>query len=617
MSNKSKKGIALISILLILVILVMFISAFGTIVTGSQTFAANNAARIMLGQVAEAGIAYVTYKLNEDPAWAESGEHTLPDLKGKFYITFNPDEDYYSINNLTKIISKTRITKPEGTVVPPYTAEIIIKAIIMDDNNRSRLSKYYTVQLVRGDFFDKHVSSEGPILIQGPKLYMDPGTHDKGGIIQSNYADDNTPSISFISNNTMTVTMGRYSSDSTEQIKGSISTPGKIKKDDTVTFDRDYTLDIEGSNKLPQGYIDIKDMIARGTGGSSSIETLAPGIYTIKRTPNHDDNTDPSRVTSYTYNMTYPDGSTHESDTWFNIDENSGDLVITKDIQVNPEGSVNNFNIEFTYNDRRGQDDSVVTDIASNEFPSIPVIEGDEVNATTRNGRVGGEDDGTVRGNQTGGGLSGEYVSSKRGMTHIKEEKPLSYTKPLIVLNQSEDLTPITGIGGNISSDTAARTPFTTIYSTCDTLFGGQLIGTGTVLCDGNLTVKLDKNYGALALLSTDDLNIDVSPGESEKIHFYGLLYSQDDVIIEPETRNAINTESSIFRPNMGVSIYSGDMNKTDDFNFGSGNPVSVKMQLPGKDVCFSNYNGYTRLLEETTGYNYSFPVKVKCYYEM
>ncbi|MEQ8224326.1 MAG: hypothetical protein ABRQ37_18550, partial [Candidatus Eremiobacterota bacterium] len=223
MSNKSKKGIALISILLILVILVMFISAFGTIVTGSQTFAANNATRVMLGQIAEAGIAYANYKLNENPAWAESGEHTLPDLKGKFYITFNPSEDYCSINNLTKIISTKRDSKPTGTVVPPYTAEIIIKATVMDQNNKNKLSKHYTVQLVRGDFFDKHVSSEGPILIDDPKVYTDPGTEDKGGQIQSNYVDDEIPSISFITNNhNMEVSMGRLSSEGKDYIKGVI-----------------------------------------------------------------------------------------------------------------------------------------------------------------------------------------------------------------------------------------------------------------------------------------------------------------------------------------------------------------------------------------------------------
>ncbi len=625
MLNVSKKGIALISILLIMVILVMFISAFGTIVTGSQTFAANNATRVMLGQIAEAGIAYVTYKLNENPAWAENGEHTLNDIKGKFYITFNPSEDYCSINNLTKIISAARNTEPAGTVVPPYTAEIIIKATVMDQNNRNKLSKYYTVQLVRGDFFDKHVSSEGPILIDDPKLYMDPGTKDKGGQIQSNYVDDEIPSISFItSGHNMEVSMGHIDPESKGYIKGVISTPGIINRPLSVNFDADTTSSIQGSSKLPQGYLDIKDMIARGTGTSSSIEILKPGVYTVNREALYEDSkeaSDKKTFTGYAYSMTYPDGSIHERDEWFDIDLDSGDVIIKKDILVNPEGSVRNFNITFgNYNNRRTQENSVPANIAAADFPAIPVIEGDEViEAST----------GDITSTGTGAGLTGEYVTGNNGMTQIHEED-ISYANPLIRLGPVDTLDMINGTGGGndngVKISQGSGGPgtgdpeFTTIYSNCNTSFDGQIIGTGTILCDGTLSAKLDKNYGALALLSTDDLTINISSIEQETIHFYGLLYSQDDVIMKPPidiTSAPVGKLPQQPRPNMGVAIYSGDMNKSDDLTIGGAYPVSIKLRLPKKDVLFRNYNGYTRLLEEATGYNYSFPVKVKCYYEM
>ncbi|MEQ8224442.1 MAG: hypothetical protein ABRQ37_19140, partial [Candidatus Eremiobacterota bacterium] len=385
------------------------------------------------------------------------------------------------------------------------------------------------------------------------------------------------------------------------------------------------TSSIQGSSKLPKGYIDIKDMIARGTGTSSSIKILKPGVYTVNREALYEDNkevSDTQTFTGYAYSMTYPDGTIHESDEWFDIDLDSGDVIIKKDILVNPEGSVKNFNIAFgNYDNRRTQEDKIPADIAASDFPAIPVIEGDEVKEQSG---ITGEVTGAAG---TGTGLTGEYVTNNYGMTQVDEEA-ISYTAPLIRLGRIDTVEETTGPGTGddsgvkVSLESDGEPEFTTIYSNCNTSFGGQLIGTGTVLCDGTLNAKLDKNYGALALLSTDDLTINISPIEQETVHFYGLLYSQDDVIMKPP----IGTEGSPLgkiphqpRPNMGVSIYSGDMNKSDDLTIGGayGNPVSVKLRLPKKDVLFRNYYGYTRLLEESTGYNYSFPVKVKCYYEM
>lgn len=397
---RKNHGIALITVLIILVILVMFIVAFGTIITGSQNNVANYSSNITLEEVAEAGMAYIIYKLNEDPSWASFGppyetiEKQLDGVKGRFYITFDPAEDYCSINNLTKSNSATRSTKPGGKV-PPYTGEIIIKASISDSGQNIKSTKYYSVQLVRGDFFDKHVSSEGPVVIADVAQYIDEGglpqptpsvgyaslgAFDKSGIIHTNY--DAPGSIKFVSAYPMDVVLGGAGQ------KGVISTPGDIVYDDNIiNIDEDSVTILNDSATSPSGYIDIDGIIAkRNLGGGPPPVALQSGKYDIAREDvTVDDDGDPETpevFDHYSYTM-YFDGSEYNLASgggWAEIDLNSGDLILKKDIYVSGDEP---FNINFNYYHRMGYHGEAPPGFALGDFPARPLAEGDDGDPST------------------------------------------------------------------------------------------------------------------------------------------------------------------------------------------------------------------------------------------
>jgi len=107
-----KNGIALISTIMIVSILVMIMVSMVFILTNSTYMTGRYIDDNIAIQVAEAGVAYAIRQLNANPSWRgdvldESGIYRqtdiyLPDIKGKFYITFNPSKDYCSCNNLKK-----------------------------------------------------------------------------------------------------------------------------------------------------------------------------------------------------------------------------------------------------------------------------------------------------------------------------------------------------------------------------------------------------------------------------------------------------------------------------------------------------------------------------------
>ncbi len=570
------RGIALISILLILVILVMFVVAFGTLITGNQNNVSNYSGKITLQEVAEAGVAYVLYRLNDDPSWAsigppyESIEREMEDVKGRFSITFDPNANYCSVNNLTKSLYQSRTTEPAGTI-PPYTAEIIIKASITDSANNIRSTKYYSVQLTRGDFFDRHLSSEGPVVIASLSKYIDCGEyHTSGGgpgfgnlslgfatkgMIHSNYSDPDTESIKFRSGSPMEVKLGYKE-------KGVVSTPGTIDDSDPdVTFDSNTVVLMEGSASMPEGYIDIDEIVAKGTTSSPPPVTLLPGIYTLER-EEVDDDGDPDTPDLFEYKVKH-DGHDYDpliDGDWAEIDPDSGDFIIKKDIYIDSTDPNSVFEIRFSYDERLKNPGLPSDPIQTEDIPPRPEADGD-------NG--------------------------------ISNPPELAYSFPLIRLEASDP------------------NSYTTIYTNnCNILTSSRVLGTGAIVCDGNLSLSMGDNYGALALLSSEDLYINL-PTENI-LHFYGLLYAKDDVIID--TSNTVNSPpppAPSLNPLMAASIYAGDIDPSDNDDSDPNEPVSLMVDAPEKILEFGRYYGYHELLDEASRYNYAFPVRVKCYYEI
>ena len=565
----------------------MFIVAYGTLITGSQTNASTYSGRIILQELAEAGLGKALYELNKNPEWAsgtpyERVEEDLSDVRGRFLITFDPNEDYCSINNLTKPTSTSRSSKPGGNV-PPYTAEIIIKASLVESNGSIKGSRYYAIQLVRGDFFDKHVSSEGPIIIRNLYKYMDTGTSDRGGAIHSNYndEDDEKPAIKLLSESSlMEICLGSI------RKKGIISSPGLIHKGPNVVLDSPSTVDppLEKSSATPKGDLDINELISRGVAESSPVP-VAPGEYKIEREAVYSggDGLETMVFDHYTYKITHngAEYNLNDHDSWARIDPDSGDFIIEKDIYVKPPShpipghNHDIFRINFTYDDRKTRTGS---DSPAIQSPQRPVAEGETVYEGPVNSNI--------------------PVVLFKDPNVIPDSYPTVFSRCKVEFINSSP---------SISSDPSVDSVV------------APLMGTGAIICEKDLKAGIQKNHGALVLMSCEDINLEAI--FEENITFSGFLYAKDDLHIVPSL-----AVDSWRPPDIGVeapaltaplTMYSGDINPDDNALDDPNNPVSLDINLPYRWITFENYSGYLKLIDEATKYNYAFPVKVKCYYEI
>ncbi|MEQ8187383.1 MAG: hypothetical protein ABRQ39_05370 [Candidatus Eremiobacterota bacterium] len=120
-------GMIMISILMVSVILTMITTSLVVINYYNNEFTSITEGKSMALKVAESGIAYAIYRLNENPAWNTPVNIPMLDVPGRFQITFDNTADYYSVNNLR---FGARDGGWGGVKVPGFSVDLIVTGIV-------------------------------------------------------------------------------------------------------------------------------------------------------------------------------------------------------------------------------------------------------------------------------------------------------------------------------------------------------------------------------------------------------------------------------------------------------------------------------------------------------
>ena len=194
-----KKGMALISVLLLSILLIMIGVSMVFISTNHLHLMGNVESYNKALKAAEAGAEYALAQLNASPAWAEPNSpppEVTKTLKNnsEFIITFDPNDDYYSYNNL---FGSSVYTRPSGDLlsgdVPAYTAEIISVGKSPDG-----ITKILRVLYIRDDAMPANGLACGEISFYSGTITFAGETIDEPGWLYSAWEDPDpspTPSI--------------------------------------------------------------------------------------------------------------------------------------------------------------------------------------------------------------------------------------------------------------------------------------------------------------------------------------------------------------------------------------------------------------------------------------
>lgn len=124
-----KRGMALITILMMLIILVMLVTAMVALNSNNLFYSAIYHNRVSALIAAESGVAYAIYALQEDPSW--NPEFLEKEIKGgKFTIKFYREgygrQDFYSINNLGLTTGNIQDGAFDGSDVLKDSVDLIV-----------------------------------------------------------------------------------------------------------------------------------------------------------------------------------------------------------------------------------------------------------------------------------------------------------------------------------------------------------------------------------------------------------------------------------------------------------------------------------------------------------
>ncbi|MEQ8224795.1 MAG: hypothetical protein ABRQ37_20925, partial [Candidatus Eremiobacterota bacterium] len=162
--KKRPDGMVIISILMVSVILTMITTSLVVINYYNNEFTSITEDKAMAMKVAESGIAYAIYCLNENPAWQKTEHIDMMYIPADFDITFNKNAEYYSVNNL----KNGAIDGGWGGVkVPGFSVDLIITGTV--HRGDSNIKKHLRVILQR-DFNYPGSFSSGQTVVDADTL---------------------------------------------------------------------------------------------------------------------------------------------------------------------------------------------------------------------------------------------------------------------------------------------------------------------------------------------------------------------------------------------------------------------------------------------------------------
>ena len=188
--ENEKKGMVLVSILFVTIIMLILTTSLLTLHHNNLRFTSIMENQVAARKVAEAGVAYALYALENDPDW-EAGPsnkivYNMPEVNGRFEISFDSSAGgYYSVNNLLN--GQDPNGAFDGGSVPAFSVDLIVAGIIEKGN--TDVVKRLRV-IVQGDpFFDGALTS-GRINVNAKSLEVSradaSGNDDQPGTIHSN-----------------------------------------------------------------------------------------------------------------------------------------------------------------------------------------------------------------------------------------------------------------------------------------------------------------------------------------------------------------------------------------------------------------------------------------------
>lgn len=284
---RQKKGLAIISVMLLTVLMVMMTTSIIFISTNLLNMTGNVESKTQALKAAEAGIAYAYAELNANASWGyknsdgkwgsdglmspPSQTYDLQDKSGSFTITFDSSNSYYSYNNLFNKV------KNDTSGTPAYTAKIISTGRSANGKSVERLQ----VIFVRSDVYNATVISQGKITMgignEISILGKKKGSDIQPGRLHSNWVDPNDLSRFAVSGGNINVTV---KTDINSPDKGLVSACGNIELDNSS-----YKGQIrKHAPKENISTIDIENIISDVKNDpNSSTSSLPSGTYTIMR----------------------------------------------------------------------------------------------------------------------------------------------------------------------------------------------------------------------------------------------------------------------------------------------------------------------------------------------
>ncbi len=157
-----KKGMVIISILMVTVVLLIMTTSMLIIHSSTLGFITTFEKQTMARKLAESGVAYALYSLKNDSSWGDPNDPnchlitvSVPEVNGKFEIAFNRSASFYSFNNIMNGADPNGGYNNAG--VPGYSVDLIVTGII--DPGSSQVSKKYRVILQADSYYDGAVTS--------------------------------------------------------------------------------------------------------------------------------------------------------------------------------------------------------------------------------------------------------------------------------------------------------------------------------------------------------------------------------------------------------------------------------------------------------------------------
>lgn len=570
---------------MIMGILIMLISSFFVIATSNSKIMGNYKDRQICQQVAEAGLDYAVYKFNENNNWrgdtnfdmSGNGEVTkhLNKVGGTFYITFDPNKPYASFNNL-KTKNKMLRTLVPGGYIPPYVAQVIIKATV------GETTKYLEANFMREDFYTNNIASEGPIHFEKASLVditksqseeSNSRLHSNASVAKAIYIDSAIP---------------------VNAHGGVLSTTGLIDANSIPSNDPNTKL-YPKSPVQPLGEIDINTIIDKNKSLPNIVQS---GEYVIKKN-------------GAAYEV-YKNGVRADNELlmgsgtekWADFDGN-GNLVIKKNVYI--EGT-DKFTIKFEYTNKtlRLYKDTSYNERVIPETASMPwyikFLGISEALAVGWNGHTEGGDDG----NNDFNGPSGGGVTPTPRPTPSGEAADFMFA-PEIKFGDANTVTDV-GDGTNIPK----------IYSSSPVDLEGRVTGTGAILSKDEAEIVAENNSRADGVVVMSEKNLTVKVDPMCFFNYKGLFYSNDDIefkcehmVIDPNDARKNMAESEITAENTYLigNFKTGGVFLSQNKYCSDPNDPSILINTPNKSTYFSTDYNYLSILNNIR--NYTFRVKL------